>query len=210
MQGYAGFQKKKNKLGSTLIIVGLVHIVGAGGLYWLSQTKFGQEFLKVYKVNIFKAQEKPPEPPPLEPEPPKLEPEPPPKAPEPKPVETPPPPPPSQVARADPGPASPASDNPFAIGKSRGRFAGYADLLTGAIQQRYRQPAELPDDLEYAVLCKLNVDENGKVLAYELVGSSGNPVFDQSALEALAKLDQVRPPPPGMSREIVVKFYPPT
>jgi TonB family protein len=112
--------------------------------------------------------------------------------------------------RADARPApSTDSGNLFAIGKGRGRFAGYADLLTGAIQQHYKHPADLPEDLDYAVLCQLTIDEQGKVLDYKLVTSSGSDIFDQSALDALAKVTQVRPPPPEMSKLIVVKFFPP-
>jgi protein TonB len=211
MPGYSGFQKKKSgKLATTLLIVALVHVALAGFLWWLSTTEFGQELIRVYKINMSKVQEKPPEPPPPPPEP---EPEPP--KPEPKPEAPPPPPPaaskPSEPVKADAGrPASPAdAGSGFTIGKSRGRYAGYADLLTAAIQQKYRQPHDLPDDIEYMVLCQLVVDEQGRVLAYQLVNSSGSELFDQSALEALSQVAQVRPPPPGMDKTIVVKFFPP-
>lgn len=208
MAGYTGFQKKKSNHTTTLIVVGVVHVVLAGGLYWLAQTKFGQELLKVYKLNVMKAEEPPPPPP--EPPPPPPEPEAPPPPPPPKPQQQEAPPPPPDAVRADARPASaPVSSDPFAIGKSRGKFAGYSDLLTSAIQQHYRQPSDLPDDLDYAVLCQLVVDEQGKVLDYKLLTSSGSDLFDQSALDALAKLSQVRPPPPEMSRTVVVKFFPP-
>lgn len=78
------------------------------------------------------------------------------------------------------------------------------------IQSKYHQPPSLPDDLEYAVLCELVVDEQGRVLQYRLVNSSGSLLFDQSALDALAKLTEVRPPPSGMDHTIIVKFFPPT
>jgi len=41
------------------------------------------------------------------------------------------------------------------------------------------------------------------------LNSSGSLLFDQSALDALAKLNQVRPPPEGMDRIVIVKFFPP-
>ena len=100
--------------------------------------------------------------------------------------------------------------NPFAIGKGRGRFAGYTDIITASIQAKYQQPPSLSEDLEYAVLCELVVDEQGRVLQYRLVNSSGSLLFDQSALDALAKISEVRPPPPGMDHTIIVKFFPPT
>ena len=209
MAGYRGFEKKKSKLGTTLLIVGLVHVGIGVGLYWVSQTEWGQNLIKVYKLNAFKKEEPPP-PPEKEPEP---EPEPP--KPEQKPQEAPPPPPPQAEtpplpkASESPGPP-PVSADPFAIGKSRGRFAGYADIITASIQAKYQQPPALPDDLEYAVMCELVIDEQGRVLQYRLMNSSGSLLFDQSALDALAKLTEVRPPPSGMDRTIVVKFFPPT
>src|SRR5262245_12598236 len=208
MSGYRGFEKKKSKLGTTLLIVGLVHVGIGGGLYWVSQTEWGQNLIKVYKLNAFKKEEPPP-PPEKEPEP---EPEPP--KPEPK-QEAPPPPPPPQAEAPPPPKASDAPSppqmnaDPFAIGKSRGRFAGYTDILTAMIQSQYRQPPELPDDLEYAVLCELILDPEGRVLQYRLITSSGSLLFDQSAIDALSKVTQVRPPSPGMDHTVVVKFFPP-
>ena len=207
--GYKGFEKKKSKLGATLVIVGLVHLGMGGGLYWVSQTEWGQNLIKVYKLNAFEKKEPPP-PPEKEPEP---EPEPEPPKPEPKPQEAPPPPtaeapPPQKAVDAPTGP--PQMDaNPFAIGKSRGKFAGYTDILTASIQEKYQQPPTLSDDLEYAVMCELLLDEQGRVLQFRLLNSSGSLLFDQSALDALSKLAQVRPPPEGMDRTVIVKFFPP-
>ena len=57
--------------------------------------------------------------------------------------------------------------NPYAIGKGRGRFAGYTDILTASIQAKYQQPPSLEEDLEYAVLCELVIDE--RLIAIEPV-----------------------------------------
>jgi protein TonB len=209
MSGYKGFEKKKSKLGTTLVYVAVVHLALGGFLYWLSTTDFGKEMIRVYKLNMSKQKE---EPPPLpEPEPPKEEPPPPPpkKAEQPPPEAAPPPPP--EPVKADAARPQPQveSANPFAIGKGR-KFGGYVDLLTVAIQQHYKQPPDLPPDIEYAVLCQLVIDEQGRVLDYQLVNSSGSPLFDESALQALSQVTQVRPPPEGMDRTVVVKFFPPT
>jgi protein TonB len=212
-QDYVGFHKKKKSgLGTTLAIVAAIHLAAAGGFVWLAHTQVGQEWLKVYKINIVNVKEKPPEPPPPKPEPPKPEPE----------VEPPPEPAPVEEAEA-PEPAEapaaveaakpvslPSFGNPFGAGGKRSKFAGYVDLVTSEIQRRYQQPPDLPDDLQYAVLCQLLVDEDGKVLHYKLIGSSGNPKFDQSAILALSAVERLRPPPPGMSRSITVKFSPPS
>jgi len=210
MAGYRGFEKKKGKLGTTLVIVGVVHLGIGAGLYWVSQTDWGQNLIKVYKLNAFKKDDPPP-PPEKEPEP---EPEPEPPKSEPKPQEAPPPPPPAAEAPPPPtaadAPAPATGADPFAIGKNRKPFAGYSDILTAMIQAQYHQPPSLPDDLDYAVLCELVLDEQGRVLQYRLVNSSGSLLFDQSALDALAKVTQVRPPPEGMDRTVIVKFFPPT
>ena len=216
-QDYVGFRKQKKKgLGTTLSIVAAIHLVIGGGLVWLAYTQVGQEWLKVYKIKIAQVKEKeppPPEPPPPQPEPPKPEPQ---KA-EP---EAPPPPPPAPVEAAKPVEQThvaanqpvtlPSFGNPFATGGRKGRFAGYVDLVTSEIQKRYKQPPDLSTDIEYVVLCQLLVDEEGRVQQYQLVNSSGNKEFDQSALEALAAVERLRPPPPGMSKIIVVKFFPPS
>ena len=183
MGGYKGFEKKKSKLGTTLLIVGAIHLGIGAGLYWVSQTEWGQDMIKVYKLNAFR-KEDPPPPPEKEPEP---EPEPEPPKPEPKPQEAPPPPPqaeappPPKASDAPAGPP-PMDANPFAIGKARSRFAGYTDIITAMIQAKYQQPPSLSEDLEYAVLCELVVDEQGRVLQYRLINSSGSLLFDQSAL----------------------------
>jgi len=213
-QDYVGFRKhKKSGLGTTLTIVAAIHLLIGGGLVWLAYTQVGQAWLKVYKIKIAQVKEKPPEPPPPppKPEPPKPEP---PKAeakappPPPPPVEAPKPAAQTQVAANRPV-SLPGFGNPFATGKRR-PFAGYVDLVTSEIQKRYKQPPDLPNDIDYVVMCQLLVDEEGRVQHYQLVNSSGNKEFDRSALEALAAIDRLRPPPPGMSKVIVVKFFPPS
>ena len=187
-----------------------MHLGIGAGLYWVSQTEWGQNLIKVYKLNAFEKKEPPP-PPEKEPEP---EPEPP--KPEPKPQEAPPPPPPPTAEAPPPPKASdapgppPVDANPFAIGKGRGLFAGYTEIITATIQAKYQPPPSLSDDLEYAVMCELVLDEQGRVLQFRLLNSSGSLLFDQSALDALSKLSQVRPPPEGMDRTVIVKFFPPT
>ncbi|MBX3304283.1 MAG: TonB family protein [Nitrospira sp.] len=221
MPGYVGYHssKKRSWSATTTIVVVVAHVIVLAVIYQLSRTEYIQNLIKVSKLTTVQEPVKPPEPPPPEetPEPesppePELPPEPPPVVselppePAPQPIQEIPPAPPSLGERADPAPVDTA---PFAIGKGRSRFALYEDLLMGSIQALYRQPPELPEDLEYAVLCELVLDEDGYVLAYKLLNSSGNALFDRSAQLALSRLRHVRPPPPGMSRTVVVKFFPP-
>jgi len=215
MPGYVGFKKKKSKVGTTLMIVAGLHLALAGGLVWLSTTSIGQELLAYYKINIRNVKEpEPPKPKPPEPEPPKPEPPPPP-PPEPEA----PAPPPAEVAKSTPPPTAsapqavqlPEFGNPFAGGYGKGRkYGGYIDLVTSEIQRLYKQPPDLPENLSLSVVLQLQVDEEGKLLNYQLVDSSGNPKFDQSALQAISELKKLRPPPSGMSKKILVKFIPPS
>jgi len=221
MPGYTGYHtnKKSSWSPTTITAVVVVHIVFIAGLYRLSQTEYVQDLIKVSKLTTVQEPVKPPDPPPSEKEPeseakpePKLDPPPVVKELPPEPVV-----PQAPVEDQPPAPASvgdgsdsvKAGTTPFAIGKGRSRFALYEDLLMGAIQAVYKQPAELSDALEYAVLCQLVLDEEGYVLSYKLLNSSGSEVFDRSAQQALSRLRQVRPPPEGMSRTVVVKFFPP-
>jgi len=221
MPGYTGYHtnKKSSWNATTIAVVVVVHMVVIAGLYWVSQTEYVQDLIKVSKLTTVQEPVKPPDPPPSEKEPePEAKPEP---KPDPPPLvkELPPDPVESQapVENQPPAPASvgdgsdsaKAGTTPFAIGKGRSRFALYEDLLMGAIQAVYKQPADLSDAFEYAVLCQLVLDEDGYILSYKLLNSSGSEVFDRSAQQALARLRQVRPPPEGMSRTVVVKFFPP-
>ncbi|HET6464765.1 MAG TPA: energy transducer TonB [Nitrospiria bacterium] len=213
MPGYVGFQKKKSKVGTTLMIVAGLHLALAGGLVWLATTSIGQELLAYYKINIRNIKEpEPPKPKPPEAEPPKPEPPPPePEAPPPPPVEEAKSAPPPTVESAPQAVQLPEFGNPFAGGSGKGKkFSGYIDLVTSEIQRLYKQPPDLPESLSLSVVFQLQVDDEGKLLAYRLVNSSGNPKFDQSALQAISELKKLRPPPSGMSRQIVVKFIPPS
>lgn len=104
----------------------------------------------------------------------------------------------------------PSSGNPFAGGKAGKRFSGYTDIVTSEIQKYYKQPADLPGDLRLAVLLQLRLDEEGRLVEYKLMRSSGNSLFDESAIRALSNIRQLRRPPQGMSKTLTVKFFPPT
>jgi TonB family protein len=104
----------------------------------------------------------------------------------------------------------PGSGNPFAGGKGGKRFSGYTDIVTSEIQKYYKQPTDLPGDLRLAVLLQLRLDEEGRLIEYKLMRSSGNPLFDESAIRALSNIKQLRRPPQGMSKTLTVKFFPPT
>lgn len=221
MPGYTGYHTKKKGgwNATTIVAVVVAHLVFIAGLYQLSQTEYIQNLIKVSKLVTVQEPAKPPDPPPPQTKEPEQErPPEPPK--EPPPVIREVPPEPMPQAPVEDRPVSthsagealeprPADNTSFAIGKGRSRFALYEDLLMGAIQAVYKQLADLSDALDYAVLCQIVLDDEGYVLSYKLLNSSGSDVFDRSAQQALSRLRQVRPPPEGMSRTVVVKFFPP-
>ncbi|SPP62963.1 energy transducer TonB family protein [Nitrospira lenta] len=221
MPGYTGYHRNKRNGWSTTTIAAVlaVHGVLAVGAYRIAQTDYFQHLIKVSKLVTVPEPVKPKDPPPQDkdepaPEsPPEIPPESPPMVkdlpPEPAPLEPADEPSPALPSAGEDADSAPVDAGPMVIGKGRGRFAGYEDALMASIHAVYQQPPELPDALEYAVLCQLVLDEEGHVLTYQLLNSSGSPLFDRSAQLALSRLRQVRPPPPGMSRTVVVKFYPP-
>ncbi|HXX73997.1 MAG TPA: TonB family protein [Nitrospiraceae bacterium] len=222
MPGYTGYHssKKSNWSATTIAVVVTGHIVLVAGIYQLSQTEYFQNLIQVSKLitvqEPVKPQDQPPPSPEKEPEPekpPDLPPDSPPVVKEfpPEPVESTPVPEeaPASPSEGEPNDASPVASVPFAIGKGGSRFSGYEGILTAAIQAVYQPPSDLSVNVEYTVLCQLVLDDDGYVLRYKLLNSSGNAMFDRSAQLALSRLRQVRPPPPGMSRTVVVKFFPP-
>jgi periplasmic protein TonB len=219
MPGYTGYHSNKKGSWSVTTIAAVVagHLVLLFGIYSLTQTEYVQDLIKVAKLLTVQEPVKTPDPPPSQEKEPAapldLPPEPlprvkelPPELVEPVPTEE------QSTAALSDGEqidAKPVDTTLFAIGKRGSRFAGYEGLLTASIQAVYQQPADLSANVEYAVLCQLVLDDDGYVLSYKLLNSSGNAVFDRSAQQALSRLRQVRPPPQGMSRTVVVKFFPP-
>jgi TonB family protein len=217
MQGYVALKKKKSKLGKTLTIVAIIHLIVGGGMVWLASTNTGRELMAVYKLSLKNIYEPPPSPEVKVPAP--EPPPPPPEVEESKPAEpvqeavAPEPPPEAIATPAEPAVGEspqvklPGFGNPFGGGGKKSRFAGYADLVTVEIQRFYKQPPDLPDDTNMTVQFQIVLNEEGNVLNYKLVRSSGNEKFDQSALQAVGRLQRLRPPPQGMSHTLLVKFY---
>ena len=64
-------------------------------------------------------------------------------------------------------------------------FSGYMDELRGKIQKSWNPPEHLERDGH--ALVKFSVTRSGDVYAAEMLESSGDAVFDESAMEALKK-----------------------
>ena len=83
-------------------------------------------------------------------------------------------------------------------------FSGYYARITQEIHQQWIWPEKGPMNIEAIIMIRIFKDGTAKVQKIEK--SSGNVLFDRSALKALAKASPLTPPPYEM--EIGVRFYP--
>jgi len=83
-------------------------------------------------------------------------------------------------------------------------FDDYYRKITREIWQQWIYPDTRQKDIEAIVSVKILKD--GTALVQKIEKSSGNALFDRSALKALAKASPLAPPPYEM--EIGVRFYP--
>jgi colicin import membrane protein len=83
-------------------------------------------------------------------------------------------------------------------------FSGYYARITQEIHQQWIWPEKGPRNIEAIITIRIFKDGTAKVQKIEK--SSGNALFDRSALKALAKASPLTPPPYEL--EIGVRFYP--
>lgn len=95
-----------------------------------------------------------------------------------------------KTASASPGKGNPSED--------------YYTKITKEIWQQWVYPNVGKKDIEAVVSIKILRD--GTAIVQKIEKSSGNSIFDRSALRALAKANPLPPPPYEM--EIGVRFYP--
>ena len=79
----------------------------------------------------------------------------------------------------------------------------YYALITRRIWSEWIYPETGSAGLEVIITVKL--DREGKVISHEIEKSSGNSLFDRSALKAISKASPL--PPPPVEIEIGVRFY---
>jgi len=83
-------------------------------------------------------------------------------------------------------------------------FDSYYAKITDQIRQEWIYPDTGEKNMEAVIAVKIAKD--GSVTIQKIEKSSGNALFDRSALRALAKASPVQPPPYEM--EIGMRFYP--
>jgi colicin import membrane protein len=82
----------------------------------------------------------------------------------------------------------------------------YGAQIVMAVQPNWHWPAQAKGNL--SVVLYLKIDAAGRVLDVRVEESSGNAVFDSSAVTAV-RVTQVLPPPPSPAyREIILGFFP--
>jgi len=79
----------------------------------------------------------------------------------------------------------------------------YYALITSKIWSQWVYPDLESKGLE--VIISIKIDRNGRIVSQEIEKSSGNELFDRSAIKALSKASPLPPPPVEM--EIGVRFY---
>ncbi len=100
-------------------------------------------------------------------------------------------------------PGSPAQQNSSASSEGS-LFDAYYARLTNEIRSQWVFPDTGKSDLEAVIAVAIASD--GTISVQGIEKSSGNQLFDRSAMRALAKASPVSPPPFEM--EIGIRFYP--
>lgn len=100
----------------------------------------------------------------------------------------------------------PASSLQGAAGKGGGSLIDdYYAKITNDIHKNWQWPSAMTDKNLEAII-SIRIMKDGSVQVTRIEKSSGNGLFDRSALRAIAKASPVTPPPYEM--EIGVRFYP--
>jgi|GEM_PF-3246931 protein TonB len=99
-----------------------------------------------------------------------------------------------------------ANNESVTPGSESGDYERYYLLIREKLYSLWDQPVEFLG-LGLSATIEMIVESNGKVRQFKLLQSSGNEKFDQSALEAVKKLESIGEPRPSSIPEVItVKF----
>lgn len=97
------------------------------------------------------------------------------------------------------------SQEPGIQGKGTGKDTDfYYSIISRKIWQQWTYPNSRASELE--VIISIKIDKKGEVISQKVEKSSGNLLFDRSAIKAISKASPL--PPPSEEIEIGVRFYP--
>jgi TonB family protein len=89
------------------------------------------------------------------------------------------------------------------------KFAGYTQMVETEIRKkimkRLDEEGGIPKGTLQAVV-RISVDNNGAVIAYKIIGSSGNNKMDGAVKSSLEHIKISEPPPDGMPRTMDIKI----
>jgi TonB family protein len=85
-------------------------------------------------------------------------------------------------------------------GTDPGTIDAYHTLIHDRFYSQWEQPTSIPTEHkhDFATVLKITIERDGTISAFSLAKPSGNPVMDQSVLEAARKVLKIAPVPDGM------------
>lgn len=85
-------------------------------------------------------------------------------------------------------------------GADPGTVDAYHTLIHDRFYSQWEQPTSIPSEHkhEFAAVLRITIQRDGTISAFSLAKPSGNPVMDESVLEAARKVLKIAPVPEGM------------
>jgi TonB family protein len=85
-------------------------------------------------------------------------------------------------------------------GADSGTVDAYHTLIHDRFYSQWEQPTSIPSEHkhEFAAVLRITIQRDGTIGAFSLAKPSGNPVMDESVLEAAKKVIKIAPVPEGM------------
>jgi protein TonB len=85
-------------------------------------------------------------------------------------------------------------------GADPGTIDAYHSLIHDRFYSQWEQPTSIPTEHrhDFATVLKITIQRDGTISDFSLSKPSGNPVMDQSVLEAARKVLKIAPVPEGM------------
>ncbi|MBN1105207.1 MAG: TonB family protein [Deltaproteobacteria bacterium] len=89
------------------------------------------------------------------------------------------------------------------------RYAWYTQILQDEIRQKVKKRLDEAGGIpkgKFQTLVRIVLDEQGSILSFDIVGSSGNHKMDDAVKETLASARVQEPPPEGMPKAMKLRI----